>query len=119
LAELALGPIHERFPRQVYGEAHERAVWLDFKEDLARNQTEDEMQTDSTISTWMYNGRLPADKNHGATDIGYWVGYRIASAYYERAKDKRAAVRELLMLPDPERLLAESGYAEYAEKLTH
>lgn len=106
LTDLALGPPNAKGPRQQYGEAHERAVWLDFK---------DEMATDSTITTWMYNGRLPFPQNHGATDIGYWVGYRIARAYYERAADKRAAVRELLQLPDAERLLAESGYAAYAE----
>src|SRR5574341_1026918 len=52
----------------------------------------------------------PAGKNHGAIDIGYWVGYAIARSYYNRATDKRAAVRELLLLPDEERLLAESGY---------
>jgi hypothetical protein len=95
-------------PRETYGRAHERAVWLDFR---------DEMATDSTIRTWMYNGMVPPDKNHGAVDIGYWVGSRIARAYYERATDKRAAVRELLMLRDPEALLAESGYAAYAEAL--
>jgi hypothetical protein len=108
LTELALGAPATPTAGQRYGEAHERAVWLDFK---------DEMATDSTISTWMYNGRVPFPKNHGATDIGYWMGARIARAYYERAADKRAAVRALLLLADPERLLAESGYAAYAEAL--
>jgi hypothetical protein len=83
-------------------------VWLDFK---------DEMDTDSTIRTWMYNGMVPPPRNHGATDIGYWVGYAIARAYYNRAGDKRAAVRELIHLEDPVRLLNESGYAAYAESL--
>lgn len=108
LSELAIGPSNADTPRQRYGNAHEREVWLDFK---------DEMATDSTIRTWMYNGMVPPDKNHGAVDIGYWVGYRIAGRYYERAGDKRSAVRELILLPDPERLLAESGYAAYAEAL--
>jgi hypothetical protein len=106
LSELAVGPWHHGSERQRYGRAHEREVWLDFK---------DEMTSDSTIRTWMYNGMVPAPKNHGATDIGYWVGYAIAKAYYERAPDKRAAVRELILLPDAERLLRESGYAAYAE----
>ena len=102
LAELAVGPGAANTPKQIYGRAHEHEVWVDFQ---------DEMQGgDSTIRTWMYNGRLPAGQNHGATDIGYWVGYRIAGAYYARATDKRAAVRELLTLSDPERLLRESGY---------
>jgi hypothetical protein len=108
LSELAVGPWHARTERQRYGRAHEREVWLDFK---------DEMDSDSTIRTWMYNGTVPPPKNHGATDIGYWVGYAIANAYYKRAADKRAAVRELILLRDPVRLLNESGYAGYAESL--
>jgi len=39
------------------------------------------------------------------------VGYRIAGAYYARATDKRAAVRELLELRDAEAILRASAYA--------
>jgi hypothetical protein len=103
LAELAVGPRAVKQPREVYGAAHEHEIWVDFQ---------DEMQGgDSTIRTWMYNGMVPAGQNHGAVDIGYWVGYRIAGAYYARAKDKRAAVRELLELRDAEAMLRASGYA--------
>jgi hypothetical protein len=101
LSELAVGPWHANTPRQIYGRAHEHDVWVDFQ---------DEMATDSTLRTWMYNGMVPPDKNHGAVDIGYWVGYAIAKSYYERASDKTAAVRALLRLENPEQLLAESGY---------
>jgi len=103
LAELAVGPRAVKQPREIYGAAHEHDVWVDFQ---------DEMQGgDSTIRTWMYNGMVPPDKNHGAVDIGYWVGYRIAGAYYARATDKRAAIRELLELRDAEAILRASGYA--------
>jgi len=102
LAELALGPRPVNSPREIYGRAHEHDVWVDFQ---------DEMETDSTTKTWMYNGMVPPDKNHGAIDIGYWVGYRIAGAYYARASDKRAAVRELLELRDAEAILRASHYA--------
>ena len=102
LAELAVGPRPVKQPREIYGAAHEHEIWVDFQ---------DEMQGgDSTIRTWMYNGMVPAGQNHGAVDIGYWVGYAIAQRYYNRTSDKRAAVRELLLLNDPERILAESGY---------
>jgi hypothetical protein len=43
-------------------------------------------------------------------DLGYWVGYRIAKAYYQRASDKRAALREILEMTDPKALLARSGW---------
>jgi len=104
LAELAVGPAPVKTPRQIYGLAHEHEVWVDFQDEM-------EIVGDSIIRMWMYNGMVPPDKNHGAVDIGYWVGYRIAGAYYARAKDKRAAVRELLELHDPEAILRASGYA--------
>jgi hypothetical protein len=104
LSELAVGPWAANTPRQTYGRAHEHDVWVDFRDEM-------EIAGDSIIRTWMYNGMAPAGKNHGAVDIGYWVGYRIAGAYYARAGDKRAAVRELLELRDPVALLRESRYA--------
>ena len=104
LAELAVGPWIANAPRQIYGRAHEHDVWVDFQDEM-------EIASDSIIRMWMYNGMVPAGQNHGAVDIGYWVGYRIAGAYYARATDKRAAVRELLELHDPEAILRASGYA--------
>src|SRR2546430_5959572 len=88
LSELVRGQWGATTYRQIYGRAHEHDVWVDFQDEM-------EMDSDSIIRTWMYNGMVPPDKNHGAVDIGYWVGSRIAGAYYARAADKRAAVREL------------------------
>jgi len=104
LSELAVGPWAANTPRQIYGRAHEHDVWVDFQDEM-------EIAGDSIIRMWMYNGMVPPDKNHGAVDIGYWVGYRIAGAYYARAADKRVAVRELLELRDPVAVLRASGYA--------
>lgn len=42
--------------------------------------------------------------------LGYWVGYRIAKAYYRRAPNKRAAIRELIEAPDARAILAQSGW---------
>ncbi|MCJ2185598.1 gliding motility protein GldB-related protein [Novosphingobium beihaiensis] len=66
------------------------------------------LDKDSTdISAWLYNG--PGTPEHPG-DLGYWVGYRIAKAYYQKAKDKRAALRVLLKLEDPDAILAQSGW---------
>lgn len=43
-------------------------------------------------------------------DLGYWVGYRIVKAYYQRADDKDAALREILRMRDPEAFFAASGW---------
>lgn len=40
------------------------------------------------------------------------MGYRIAQAYFERATDKRLAIRDILLMDDPQDFLERSGYAE-------
>lgn len=63
---------------------------------------------DSTdISHWLYNG-VGTPEHPG--DLGYWVGYRILKAYYDKARDKRAALRTILALKDPKAILAASGW---------
>lgn len=62
-------------------------------------------QDDTDLSHWLYNST--ADKQN---DIGYWVGYRIARAYYDRAPDKKRALKELLEMTDPKAILAKSGW---------
>ena len=42
---------------------------------------------------WLYNGVGDEDR---PGDLGYWSGYRIASAYYARARNKHAALRRIL-----------------------
>jgi hypothetical protein len=43
-------------------------------------------------------------------DMGYWIGYRISQAYYDRANDKRAALRDMLGVTDFKAYLEASGY---------
>jgi uncharacterized protein YjaZ len=65
-------------------------------------------QDSKDLSHWLYNWVPGTPEKPG--DLGYWVGYRIAKAYYHRAADKRAALKTLLELRDPEAILAESGW---------
>lgn len=65
---------------------------------------------DSTdLSPWLYNG--PGDESRRG-DLGYWVGYRIARAYYESAADKQQAIADMLSVtPENAReLLDASGW---------
>lgn len=57
------------------------------------------------LSGWLGNG---TPEKPG--DFGYWVGYRIAKAYYRQAPDKRQAFREILEMKDAEAFLAASGW---------
>ena len=59
------------------------------------------------LSAWLYNGAGTPEK---PGDLGYWVGYRIARAYYDKAADKRVALKTLLDLKDPAAILKDSGW---------
>ena len=43
-------------------------------------------------------------------DLGYWVGYRIAKAYYQHVRDKHAAIRDIIRFTDAHAFLATSGW---------
>ena len=62
-------------------------------------------QDKTDLSDWLYNST--ADKQN---DVGYWVGYRIAKAYYQRAADKKQAFKDLVEMTDPKAILAKSGW---------
>jgi hypothetical protein len=62
----------------------------------------------TTLSNWLFNGLGTPDK---PGDLGYWVGYRIAKRYYEKAADPKQALRELVLLRDPNKILADSGWS--------
>lgn len=57
------------------------------------------------LTDWVYNSTMEAPG-----DLGYWVGYRIARAYYQNADDKAAAFRGILGLTDAKAFLAASGW---------
>ena len=57
------------------------------------------------LSDWAYNATAETPG-----DLGYWVGYRIAKAYYRNAPDKRQALREILEMSDAKDFLARSGW---------
>lgn len=95
-------------PYMTYGPAHEPALREAFKADMFT----------PLIGRWFYN-QVSTNPNH-VPDLGYYTGYVIARAYYQRAPDKRAAVRDMIELPFDddaavEAFLTRSGY--YPEPL--
>jgi hypothetical protein len=82
------------------------AEWTQGREKDIETQFEaDEDKTD--LSKWFYNGRGTAD---WPGDLGYWVGYRIVKTYYQHARDKRRAFREVLEVSDPKLFVQKSGW---------
>ena len=81
-----------------YGLAHEHALWQEFKSHF----------DDRQFYPWMY-GRPPDGRPN---DLGYFIGYRIAEAYYNRTADKQHAIRDIINggNGNVRELLAKSGY---------
>lgn len=62
----------------------------------------------SDFKRWLYSG---APEGERPADLGYFMGFRITQAYYNKASDKRKAIDDILHIQDFKRFLAESGYA--------
>jgi hypothetical protein len=82
-----------------YAIPREAALWNEFK--AAMHGTD--------VSQWLYNQGSATSARPG--DLGYFIGYRIAQAYYNRTSDKRAAVRAIIDVRDADQFLTQSGYA--------
>lgn len=86
-----------------YGHRHEQEVWRAFLKEMYTQQNDN----------WVSTGPNPALP---APDLGYFVGHQICQAFYRRAADKRAALKQLIELDfaDEEAIsqfLKRSGYA--------
>jgi uncharacterized protein YjaZ len=81
-----------------WAEPREEELWTEFR---ARMDGDD-------YTGWLYGGDESGDR---PADLGYWMGYRIAQAYYDHSGDEQAAIREILTLQDPHAFLEKSGYA--------
>ncbi|MGD8729966.1 MAG: DUF2268 domain-containing putative Zn-dependent protease [Gemmatimonadota bacterium] len=101
VSDLATGGLAETNERtRRWGDEHEREVWREFRR----------VMTGRDFSRWLYNqGRATPD---WPSDVGYYVGFKIAEAYYERAEDPHQALSEMLHIEDPRDFLARSGYGE-------
>lgn len=81
-----------------YGDKHEKELWNELKSNLCS----------SDMSKWLYNGQSAKDR---PGDLGYYMGYRIAKAYYEQATDKRQAIVDMIELTLPMQFLQKSKYS--------
>ncbi len=105
VAELVAELITNRkpaLPVYTYGPIHDAAIQQRFVAEM-RGENYD---------NWLWNS---ARNPFGVSDVGYYVGYRIARRYYDAARDKRRAIKELIELryDDPasvQALIDRSGY---------
>lgn len=59
---------------------------------------------------WHFNAGI--SPSGWPAEAGYWIGRQIVTAYVEQSEDRGAAIRELLNLQDPVKVLEASGFAE-------
>ncbi len=105
IAELGAG---RHINQHVHAWAEPRAaeLWAEFRE----------VMHGTDYTGWLYGGGDRADGGRPA-DLGYWIGYRIARGYYQRAGDKTVALRDMLGIADFEAFLLTSGMeAEFANR---
>jgi hypothetical protein len=79
----------------------ESALWQDFKRDMHGTD----------VTRWLYNQGTPNATPTRPGDLGYFIGYRIVEAYYQKQADKAAALRDIIEIRDADAFLAASGYS--------
>lgn len=88
MAELVQGKDINFLPYLLYGRKHRSELWKAFKPYI--------LSTASEIrSQWFYNS---TDYPIGQADLGYFIGYDVCKAYYQRAKNKKKAIKEIIDL---------------------
>ncbi len=97
IGELVSGGTINAEPQR-YGRAHEHELWQEFSRAMHGR----------IYAPWLYAYNKPVDR---PADLGYFFGYRIAEAYYNRATDKAAAIRDILRAENVDDILKRSGYA--------
>lgn len=101
LGELISGKIASTGPYK-YAKGRELALWKDFLKDMNLGENDD-------FANWLYAGRRKDDR---PADMGYYIGYVITQAYYQKAPDKKAAIQEILNIQDCKEFLKKSGYQQ-------
>jgi hypothetical protein len=83
--------------------------WAEPRHDeLFQRFARDMSEKPGDASKWMYNYQTAKDE---PADLGYWIGNVICRSYYDLAKDKRAAIRNIVTLSDIESIVRNSRYA--------
>lgn len=115
VAALVLGRIPD-VERDEWALARREALFRQFhtdrrtvRESVARGETLGTFspETRAALGRWHFNHNHVADD--WRSDLGYWIGRQIASAFVEQASDKRNAIQDLVQGMDPTAVLLASG----------
>ncbi len=101
VCELITGHVATPAPH-AWAKGREKEVWQEFVRDQNLGQN-------ASWALWLYGGDRPAGR---PSDVGYYIGYEICRAYYERAPNKRQAIHDILHITDARDFLRRSHYAD-------
>jgi uncharacterized protein YjaZ len=103
IGELISGESINQFSYQ-YGEKNLDKLCMEFVPRLKNTDNQD----------WLYG---TSQKDDRPNDLGYWIGYKITEAYFNKQKDKQKAIDEILNIKDAMQFLKQSGFLDvYIEK---
>jgi hypothetical protein len=81
-----------------YGNSHELELWAEFKQNLNSREW----------TPWLYYKK----DDSRPKDLGYWMGYKIVKAYYDKIDNKEQAIYDILNITDFDNFLTKSGYPD-------
>lgn len=85
----------------IYGRLNECSLLKEFEADL-KSEPKD-------YTNWLYNGGKMVDR---PSNLGYFIGFKIAESYYQKQIDKSEAIRQLLNQKEYSKIYKESAYLE-------
>lgn len=100
IGELISGKVASRVPYE-YAIGKEKQLWNDFLKDMNLGENDN-------FANWLYAGER---KDERPADMGYYIGYMITKAYFDKATDKQKAIHEILNIKDCKQFLKDSGYS--------
>jgi hypothetical protein len=80
-----------------YANTKEGELWSEFEGRMLKKD----------FSGWLYSSQ-----EGRPNDLGYWMGYKITKAYYDKATNKKEALHDIMHIKDFEKFLDDSGYPD-------
>ena len=91
--------------QHIFAKTRKKQIWEDFKKEMFLQR----------YYNWIANGDQESAEK--PADLGYYVGYEICKAYYDKATDKKQAIKDFFNIQDYKAFLEKSGYDEKMKKL--
>ncbi|MCD9616165.1 DUF2268 domain-containing putative Zn-dependent protease [Chryseobacterium gleum] len=98
ISELVSGETNNS-PFYKYGEVNADKLYKEFVTVLKKKDPTD----------WLYGTTKKDDRPN---DLGYWMGYKISEAYFNKQSDKHKAIYDILHIQNPLLFLKESGFLD-------